>query len=185
MEKAREYIKRLERKLRRQQQQQIPNVVGAAAAAQQGQEPDPPHCACSCNKRMRLVKKQNRKLRELIRHEFAKGISESDFVHKTIKEIQEMFEAARLGSRQQQQHQPKPLGSVAGKDESLDVFVAPLPADDHTYSLVVQDQIDVEIETEENSDWVQGQQSNTAKFSVGGDDDDDEEEEEIENLVPG
>ena len=60
----------------------------------------------------------------------------------------------------------------------MEVFVAPLPSDDHSHSLVVQDQIDVEIETEEDY-------QDRAEKQVGNQNIEEEgEEEEEENLVP-
>ena len=46
-------------------------------------------------KKIKLLKRQNRKLRELIRHEFGIGISEFEFVQKTLKEIVELVETSK------------------------------------------------------------------------------------------
>ena len=124
-------------------------------------------------RRIRTVKRQNRKLRMIIRDELglAEQVSESQLIQLSLKEIRERVAEAASRKKKKEEEEEEVVASAPLVGD--DVFVAPVSnCDDHSYSLVVHGQPDVEVVAEE---------------TVGGCDDDDDgdaEEDEVEVPLP-
>ena len=103
---------------------------------------------------LKLLRRQNRRLREIFRREFHLNLSETDFLQKNVKEVLVLIAEAKERDRKRDEERKKAeekrkeSDTTAATATTEDVFVAPLGGcvDDHTYSLVVQETSDVVVE---------------------------------------
>ena len=94
-------------------------------------------------KLMKILKKQNKKLREIVRSELVPHLSDKEFCSLDFPQLYEIIKKSKKSSPDTVQEPVKEAANDAG-----DVFVVSTEngsSADHTYSLIVQQEAEVEI----------------------------------------
>ena len=94
---------------------------------------------------LKILKKQNKKLREVLRNEFAPDMTEKDFCHLDFNALDKLIkDKHQRSSENQSKENDKNAPNDAG-----DVFVVSTEArngdSDHTYSVIVHQEAEIEI----------------------------------------